>query len=213
MRWAAAMQTELLQLPWPEAVLAWGACAEERDAGGRLVWRGLRVRMGLAWGGATYRKPLNTGEGCVDALRSSSVHLQALRLPSVGSPHHRQIAAHMQGLVLYAYVMAESELGQDKGHCIETCCLPLPDTVGLQMSCHCVLAQESSCCCADTSDLSPSVPFCCRPRGLLWLDPEPGRARVGSGGAWPGATGGHRPGPRRHGAHLTGGQRRAAATA
>ena len=62
LRWAAAMQQELLQLPWPEAILQWGACAEERDPGGRLVWRGLRVRMGLAWGGATYRKPLNTGE-------------------------------------------------------------------------------------------------------------------------------------------------------
>lgn len=62
MRWAAAMQSELLTLPWPEAVLQWGACAEEVDGSGKPVWRGLRVRMGIAWGGATYRKPLNTGE-------------------------------------------------------------------------------------------------------------------------------------------------------
>ena len=67
LRWAAAMQQELLQLPWPEAILQWGACAEERDPGGRLVWRGLRVRMGLAWGGATYRKPLNTGEAVMNS--------------------------------------------------------------------------------------------------------------------------------------------------
>ncbi len=61
-RWAAAMQSELLTLPWPEALLQWGACADEADGSGKPVWRGLRVRMGIAWGGATYRKPLNTGE-------------------------------------------------------------------------------------------------------------------------------------------------------
>ncbi len=66
------MQQELLQLPWPEAILQWGACAEERDPGGRLVWRGLRVRMGLAWGGATYRKPLNTGAAFVTPWRRHS---------------------------------------------------------------------------------------------------------------------------------------------
>jgi hypothetical protein len=78
------MQQELLQLPWPEAILQWGACAEERDPGGRLVWRGLRVRMGLAWGGATYRKPLNTGAALVTPWRRhSTCHHRQSSDPSV----------------------------------------------------------------------------------------------------------------------------------
>jgi hypothetical protein len=82
------MQQELLQLPWPEAILQWGACAEERDPGGRLVWRGLRVRMGLAWGGATYRKPLNTGAAAMHS--GGGMSARNCRSPAVAaSAGHR----------------------------------------------------------------------------------------------------------------------------
>ena len=35
--------------------------ARVRQATGALLWRGLRVRMGMAFGRAEHRKPLNTG--------------------------------------------------------------------------------------------------------------------------------------------------------
>ena len=61
-RWCVALQEELLRLDWPEALLDWAECAPERDAsGGALLWRGLRVRMGMAFGRAEHRKPRNTG--------------------------------------------------------------------------------------------------------------------------------------------------------
>lgn len=61
MRWAVALQEALLEQPWPDTVLSWEQAAEVPSAGRRPLWRGLRVRIGIAWGGATYRKPLNTG--------------------------------------------------------------------------------------------------------------------------------------------------------
>ena len=62
MRWAAATQNALVNLSWPPAVLQWPVCAEERDPiTQRPLWRGLRVRMGIAHGRAQFRKPLNTG--------------------------------------------------------------------------------------------------------------------------------------------------------
>lgn len=61
-RWCAAMQKELLLISWPEALLQWGDCREQRDPEtGAVVWRGLRVRMGMAYGRPAYKKPLNTG--------------------------------------------------------------------------------------------------------------------------------------------------------
>lgn len=62
-RWCAAMQLELMQTEWPEALLKWPDCAPEVDhTTGALLYRGLRVRMGMAFGRAQHRKPLNTGE-------------------------------------------------------------------------------------------------------------------------------------------------------
>ncbi len=61
-RWCVALQEELLRLDWPPALLEWAECAPEADpATGALLWRGLRVRMGMAFGHVEHRKPLNTG--------------------------------------------------------------------------------------------------------------------------------------------------------
>ena len=61
-RFCSVLQKELLHLPWPEEVLSWLACGEVHDAAsGHTIWRGLRVRMGMAYGRPDYRKPLNTG--------------------------------------------------------------------------------------------------------------------------------------------------------
>lgn len=67
MRWAAVLQKQLLEIAWPEVVLEWPMCAEvydhENNVGGQeaLLWKGLRVRIGMACGKPQYRKPLNTG--------------------------------------------------------------------------------------------------------------------------------------------------------
>jgi hypothetical protein len=56
------MQLELLHAEWPEELLTWPDCAREVDpTTGSLLYRGLRVRMGMAFGRAQHRKPLNTG--------------------------------------------------------------------------------------------------------------------------------------------------------
>ena len=62
MRWCCALQDALLRLDWPATLLDWAECAPAHDeATGALLWRGLRVRMGMAFGRAEHRKPLNTG--------------------------------------------------------------------------------------------------------------------------------------------------------
>ncbi|DBA77690.1 TPA: hypothetical protein ACH3X2_008392 [Trebouxia sp. C0005] len=61
-RWSAAVQKALLGMNWPETLLQWGDCQPTRDPNtGALLWRGLRVRMGMSWGRPSYKKPLNTG--------------------------------------------------------------------------------------------------------------------------------------------------------
>lgn len=63
MRWCAEVQLALLAVEWPEAMLRWPDCAAEADPStGALIFRGLRVRMGMAFGRAQHRKPLNTGQ-------------------------------------------------------------------------------------------------------------------------------------------------------
>ena len=70
LRWACRLQLELLALPWPAALLELPSCAPVyagdpsdpgNPAGGALLARGLRVRIGAAWGFAGSKKPLNTG--------------------------------------------------------------------------------------------------------------------------------------------------------
>ena len=64
-RWASVLQKELLDVAWPEAILEWPECAERwhqwPDGHETLLWKGLRVRVGMASGRPQYRKPLNTG--------------------------------------------------------------------------------------------------------------------------------------------------------
>ena len=62
MRWAAAVQRELLKVDWPDGVLEWAECAPETGEDGRLLWRGLRVKVGMAVGHDAAKRPLNTGE-------------------------------------------------------------------------------------------------------------------------------------------------------
>ena len=61
MRWAASVQRELLKVDWPEGVLEWAECAPESDEDGLLLWRGLRVKVGMAVGHDAAKRPLNTG--------------------------------------------------------------------------------------------------------------------------------------------------------
>lgn len=61
LRYPCGLPQDLLDLPWPDAVLGWSSAAEVAGAEGRPMWRGVRVGIGIAWGGSTYRKPLNTG--------------------------------------------------------------------------------------------------------------------------------------------------------
>jgi hypothetical protein len=73
-RWSVALQLELLMVEWPETLLRWPDCAPEQDPAnpGSLLWRGLRVRCGMAFGRAQHRKPLNTGA----ALPGAAPHVQ-----------------------------------------------------------------------------------------------------------------------------------------
>lgn len=65
-RWAAVFQKQLLEIAWPEVVLEWPMCSEIYEAVSSgdevLLWKGLRVRIGMACGKPQYRKPLNTGK-------------------------------------------------------------------------------------------------------------------------------------------------------
>ena len=60
--YCCAVQLQHLDLPWPAELLQWAECAPMTDSeDGRLLFRGLRLRMGVTWGLADSRKPLNTG--------------------------------------------------------------------------------------------------------------------------------------------------------
>ena len=39
-----------MALPWPERLLQLRECAPAKGPGGELLFRGLRVRVGVAWG-------------------------------------------------------------------------------------------------------------------------------------------------------------------
>ena len=60
-RWACHLQAALLHLPWPHELLGYPDCGEVVGQEGQLLWRGLRVRVGMAYGYASCKKPLNTG--------------------------------------------------------------------------------------------------------------------------------------------------------
>ncbi|WP_233261325.1 adenylate/guanylate cyclase domain-containing protein [Vitiosangium sp. GDMCC 1.1324] len=61
-RWCLAVQQALLIAPWPEGLLVEPEAAEERSVGGGLVYRGLRVRMGVHLGEPECRFDERTGQ-------------------------------------------------------------------------------------------------------------------------------------------------------
>ncbi|CAL8470951.1 g10493 [Coccomyxa elongata] len=82
-RWCVELQLALLHVDWPEAMLRWPDCAPETDPStGTLLFRGLRVRMGMAFGRAQHRKPLNTGRAdYYGALANLAARVSALAAP------------------------------------------------------------------------------------------------------------------------------------
>lgn len=58
--WACHVHAELLTLDWPDKLLSLDECrAEEKD--GRIIHRGLRVKIGMVYGRGLDKKPLSTG--------------------------------------------------------------------------------------------------------------------------------------------------------
>ena len=83
-RWCAAAQIALLDTQWPEALLKLPGCAPETDPlVGKLIFKGLRVRMGASFGSGLIRKPLNTGQLSPTLDRTAPV----LRTLSYCVPH------------------------------------------------------------------------------------------------------------------------------
>ncbi|KAL4419982.1 hypothetical protein ABPG75_007080 [Micractinium tetrahymenae] len=81
--WGCALQQELLGFVWPETVLEWVECRERRDPENtNLLWRGLRVKMGVSFGVPSSKAPLNTGR----ADYFGSVPNLAARLMAVARP-------------------------------------------------------------------------------------------------------------------------------
>jgi hypothetical protein len=58
---AARLHTDLLHVDWARELLDTPEGLEEWGEEGQLLYRGLRVRVGIAYGTPTTRKPLNTG--------------------------------------------------------------------------------------------------------------------------------------------------------
>lgn len=54
-------QEALLMLDWDEKLLEDSHFEEVKSEEGHIIWRGLRVRIGLAYGMASFKKPLMTG--------------------------------------------------------------------------------------------------------------------------------------------------------
>ena len=60
-RFALELQSSLLTADWPEQILQWPGCNEERSSNGTLLWRGMRVRVGIHVGFPTYQVDPVTG--------------------------------------------------------------------------------------------------------------------------------------------------------
>ncbi|KAF6259953.1 hypothetical protein COO60DRAFT_1700595 [Scenedesmus sp. NREL 46B-D3] len=80
--WACHLQEELMYLSWPTHLLGMQECREQHDADGRLIWRGLRVRIGMAYGFVNNKKPLNTGRAdYFGVLANGAARVSALAAP------------------------------------------------------------------------------------------------------------------------------------
>lgn len=81
--WACHVQKNMLSLEWPPALLAMPGCQVVRGTSGEPVWRGLRMRMGIAYGFVNVKKPMNT-TGRADyfgALANTAARVAAIAAP------------------------------------------------------------------------------------------------------------------------------------
>lgn len=97
MRWSCHLQEELLYLAWPHALLGMAECLPQLDDEGGLLWRGLRVRIGMAHGLVSNKKPLNSGRAdYFGVLPNAAARVSALAVPGqVRRRRRRQAAAAM----------------------------------------------------------------------------------------------------------------------
>ncbi|KAG2432508.1 hypothetical protein HXX76_008853 [Chlamydomonas incerta] len=80
--WACHVQKDLLQLDWPPALLRMQGCEEVRGDHGQRLWRGLRVRVGMAFGYINVKKPMNTGRAdYFGELANTAARVAALAAP------------------------------------------------------------------------------------------------------------------------------------
>jgi hypothetical protein len=75
MEWCMAVQKDLIEVKWPEELIAHPGAAEEwGDTDDRVLYRGLRVRMGIHWGlPKCVRDPMTRRVEVRNALRSLSL--------------------------------------------------------------------------------------------------------------------------------------------
>lgn len=86
--YCCAVQLQLLDLPWPEELLQWPECAAMTDSeSGRWLFRGLRLRMGVTWGLADSRKPLNTGALLLPLLCCLAMCCSCLSSTTIAAVH------------------------------------------------------------------------------------------------------------------------------
>jgi class 3 adenylate cyclase len=60
-RFSAGFHLQLLEAPWPQELLTYPGCEVQHDHKGEVIFRGLRARIGIAFGKPTSRKPLGSG--------------------------------------------------------------------------------------------------------------------------------------------------------
>ena len=70
-RCCTALQLRLLSAAWPSQLLQWAECREVLGDAGEVLWRGLRVRAGIAFGRPDHKKPLNTGRDMCTSIRNN----------------------------------------------------------------------------------------------------------------------------------------------
>ncbi len=69
-------------MPWPEELLRMDECAPIYGSSGELIWAGLRVRVGMAYGYVSSKKPLNTGRAdYFGVLANMAARVSALAAP------------------------------------------------------------------------------------------------------------------------------------
>ncbi|KXZ50125.1 hypothetical protein GPECTOR_18g99 [Gonium pectorale] len=80
--WASHLQKDMLQLDWPPALLKMQGCSEVYGQQGQVLWRGLRVRVGMAYGYINVKKPMNTGRAdYFGELANTAARVAALAAP------------------------------------------------------------------------------------------------------------------------------------